>query len=88
MFPTLVTFTDITDPATVKKVDPDNLTAIFGPGVTLEAVTLEITHDRVTEGKVAQILPWLTDIGPNHLNGQRFGNVDPNVSLPGYPRNV
>ena len=82
--PMLVTFTDITDPKTVQKVDPLDFAASFGPGVALKAITLEITHDPMTEGKVASILPWLFKIWPDRLNGERFGNVDPNVSLSGY----
>ena len=34
-YPLLVTFTDINDPTTVQRVDPDNLAATFGPGVSL-----------------------------------------------------
>ena len=33
--PLLVTFADITDPTTVTRVDPANLAASFGPGVSL-----------------------------------------------------
>ena len=55
-YPLLVTFTDITDPKTVQKVDPDNLAATFGPGVELKRITLEITDEPVTEGKVESLL--------------------------------
>lgn len=34
-YPLLVTFTDITDPKAVKKVEPHNLAATFGKGVSL-----------------------------------------------------
>ncbi len=51
-YPLLVTFTDVTDPKTVQKVDPENLAAKFGPGVSLKRITLEITHEPVTEGKI------------------------------------
>ncbi|GJL62233.1 MAG: hypothetical protein NPIRA04_08870 [Nitrospirales bacterium] len=57
-YPLLVTFTDINDPKTVKEVDPDNLEAMFGPGVSLKRITLEITDEDVTEGKVEQVLGW------------------------------
>ena len=49
-YPLLVTFGDITDPATVTLVDPANLAASFGPGVRLKAVALEVTDEPVTEG--------------------------------------
>jgi hypothetical protein len=56
LIPMLVTFDDITDPTTVRQVDPTNLAATFGPGVSLAAVTLEITEEDVTQGR---ILTWL-----------------------------
>ncbi|MCA9499915.1 MAG: hypothetical protein KC588_12035, partial [Nitrospira sp.] len=55
-YPLLVTFTDLTDPKTVEKVDPENLAATFGPGVSLKRITLEITDEPVTEGKVESLL--------------------------------
>jgi len=55
-YPLLVTFSDITDPKTVKKVDPENLAATFGPGVSLKRITLEITDEPVTEGRVEGLL--------------------------------
>ena len=58
-YPLLVTFDDINVPKTVKKVDPDNLVASFGPGYSLKSITLEITDDPVTTGKMEQILGWL-----------------------------
>lgn len=60
-YPLLVTFTDITDPTTVKVVDPDNLAETFGPRVSLKRITLEITDEPMTEGKIEQVLGWLDD---------------------------
>lgn len=57
-FPTLVTFDDITDPKTVRRVDPEDLAASFGPGVSLKAVTLEVTKAPVTEGKVEGLVDF------------------------------
>lgn len=57
--PLLVTFTDIADPTTVTRVDPDDLAASFGPGYRLNSITLEITDERVTEGKLEKVLGWL-----------------------------
>ncbi len=59
-YPLMVTFDDIADPKTVRRVDPDDLAASFGPGTRLQSVTLEITDEPVTEGKVEQVLGWLT----------------------------
>ncbi|MGB3312951.1 MAG: hypothetical protein WBB85_00950 [Albidovulum sp.] len=58
-WPLMVTFDDIADPTTVRRVDPDDLAASFGPGVRLKAVTLEVTKAAVTEGRVEGLLGWL-----------------------------
>ena len=70
-YPLLVTFTDLTDPTTVKVVDPENLAATFGPGVSLKRLTLEITDEPVTEGKIEQVLGWWCDLRKKRarLNG-------------------
>jgi hypothetical protein len=44
--PMLVTFDDVTKPETVREVDPADLEAVFGPGVTLKAAMLEIRGKR------------------------------------------
>jgi hypothetical protein len=59
-YPMLVTFGDIKDPTSVKRVDPDDLSASFGAGVKLKAITVEITDDAVTTG-VGKRLGWLMD---------------------------
>ena len=59
MYPMLVTFADINDPASVKKVDPDDLAASFGAGYLLKSITLEITDEKVTEGVVEAVLGWM-----------------------------
>jgi len=51
-YPLLVTFTDINDPSSVQRVDPDDLAAHFGAGVKLKAITLEITNEPVTRGQI------------------------------------
>ena len=60
--PLLVTFADITDPASVARVDSDDLAAYFGPGYALSSITLAITDEKVTKGKVEAVLGWLGDI--------------------------
>ena len=71
----LVTFDDITKPETVRRVNPADLAAVFGEGVRLKAVTLEITEEAVTEGRVVPVLPWLITIGSYRFDGQRFGTI-------------
>lgn len=58
-FPILVTFDDITKPETVRQVDPLNLEASFGPGVSLKEVTVEVTDEPVTEGRMEGLIRWL-----------------------------
>jgi len=49
-YPMLVTFGDLDDPASVERVDPDDLAAIFGEGVALKRITVQLTDDPVTTG--------------------------------------
>ncbi|TPP10894.1 hypothetical protein [Rhizobium glycinendophyticum] len=60
-YPLLVTFDDMNDPTTVRRVDPSNLSDSFGPGYRLNAITLSITHESVTEGRVEKLLGWLKE---------------------------
>jgi hypothetical protein len=59
-YPMLVRFTDITNPATIEKVDPDNVAESFGKGVALKRITLERTDEAVTTGIVKR-LGWLAN---------------------------
>jgi hypothetical protein len=72
-YPMLVTFDDITKPETVREVDPRDLAAVFGEGVRLKAVTLEITRGAVTEGRVEAVLGWIGEYQRNQwrLNGEK-----------------
>lgn len=58
-YPLLVTFGDIKSPMTLVDVAPSDLAAIFGAGYSLTSITLSITDEPATEGRVAQVLPWL-----------------------------
>jgi len=73
--PMLVTFDDISDPKSVKLVDPLDLAASFGPGVSLKSVTIQITDEPVTQGRIERVLGWLSSAWPNRLDGQRFGTI-------------
>ncbi len=76
LYPLLVTFDDMANPKTVRRVDPSDLAASFGPGVALTSVTLEITDEAVTEGRVEEVLGWLKQIWPNHLDGERYETIE------------
>ncbi len=81
MYPTLVTFTDLANPKSVKLVDPANLTAAFGSGYRLKSITLEFTDEKVTEGRVEKLLGWLVDYYDKQLDGNKYHNAqNPRIS--------
>jgi hypothetical protein len=59
-YPMLVTFSDLDDPTSVERVDPDDLAASFGEGVTLKRITVQLTDDSVTTA-IEERLKWLVD---------------------------
>lgn len=56
--PVLVRFGNPNDPKSVALVDPIDLAASFGPGVTFKSATVEITDDPITTG-IGTRLSWL-----------------------------
>lgn len=75
-YPLLVAFTDINDPKSAKKLDPNDLDEFFGPGTSLVSITLSITRERVTNGKVDKVLPWLSEYYDKKLDGGRIEILD------------
>ena len=71
-YPLLVTFTDISDPKTIKVVDPGNLSSTFGLEFSLKQITVEITNEPVTEGKIAQVLGWWLALGTERKDPPPF----------------
>lgn len=92
LIPMLVTFDDTTKPETVRQVNAADLAAAFGEGVRLKAVTLEVTDEAVTEGRVEGVLSWWPQMlrdgmpslklpndsprGWNHLDPLQFWSLD------------
>lgn len=74
-YPLLVTFTHINAPKSAKEVKPDDLAATFGPGYSLISITLEITDEPVTEGKVEKVLGWLDKYYDKLLDGNRYSDA-------------
>jgi hypothetical protein len=56
--PTLVTFANLNDPATVREVPFDNPKSVLGPDVHLVRAWIDLTKDLVTE-RLASKLPWI-----------------------------
>ncbi|MCS3725869.1 hypothetical protein [Bradyrhizobium betae] len=68
--PMLVRFRDLDDPKSVEQIDPRNLAATFGSGVSLRDVAIEVTQDPLTAGIQAK-LPWLKAM-KTHLDGDQY----------------
>ena len=66
-YPLLVRFTDEKQPATVQKVDPANLAASFGPGVSLKRITVTYTSDRPDVHALDERLPWIPTTASLHI---------------------
>ena len=79
-YPMMVTFTDIDDPTSVQRVDPDDFAATFGNQFELAALNLEITDDERTVRRVLDILEWWPDLrsGPrNAMTSLRLPGQSP-----------
>lgn len=82
-YPKIVTFTDRNDPKSVTlvqewererktglyKLKTDRFAELFGEGVRLRDITLEITDEPVTWGHVDEWLSWLSEVKVGYLNG-------------------
>lgn len=67
-YPMLVTFRDLTDPASVQAVTPTGFASVFGPGYALRRITVQITDQPVTTGGERR-LPWWSKYLDRHLDG-------------------
>src|ERR1700730_14148032 len=74
--PDLVTFADINNPKTVIEVDPNNLQATLGPGVSWNEITLESTDEPITTGIRAK-LPWIPAYRHRMLDGDSWYHKHP-----------
>jgi hypothetical protein len=70
--PDLVTFADVNDPKSVILVDPNNLAATLGPGVSWRSMTLQTTDAPLTKG-IDEHLPWVKTYQKNiPISGMRI----------------
>ena len=83
--PRMVKFTDINDPKSVRFVYTkkeyangsrfeDNFGEVFGQGVRLQAINIEMTDDPV-RWSIQKRLPWLSGYYGKRLDGNRFGTI-------------
>ena len=79
--PTTVTFTNLADPTSVKRVDPTNLAATFGPGYRITRATIEVTDEPLTTG-IEKKLPWLKTLEQRNLTlgGKRYPRIGDGIS--------
>jgi hypothetical protein len=56
--PDLVTFGDVNNPKSVMLVEPNNLSATLGQGVSWRSMTLQVTDEPLTKG-IGEHLPWI-----------------------------
>ena len=57
-YPIFVTFGNTNDPQSIRRVNPDSLSAVFGSGVHLKRITVQLTRDPVTR-EMKEYLPWI-----------------------------
>ena len=67
-YPTFVTFDDIMDPMTIKKVDPANMSELFGDGYRLHSVTAQITTNEDMTVGIEKRLKWLDHLETYQTN--------------------
>ncbi|WP_376743288.1 hypothetical protein [Ensifer canadensis] len=60
LYPRLVTFADISDPATVREINPGDASASLGPGYSVHSITLTVTAEPVTTGNIDELFPCLS----------------------------
>jgi hypothetical protein len=73
-YPLLVTFRDINDPKSVREVKPDKLSDAFGAGYALKSITLEITDEDVSEGRIAAQPFWKQLLQQGTLSGLQIAD--------------
>jgi len=57
-YPRFITFRDLNDRTSLKQIDPLKLEDYFGPNIRLKKVTIELTDEPVTLGRMQKILNW------------------------------
>ncbi len=56
-YPTLITFKDLNDPASIVEVNPENPVAHIGEGYSINRITVQITDQDVTNTGILERLP-------------------------------
>ncbi|MES0826727.1 hypothetical protein [Ruegeria sp. SCP11] len=56
LWPRMVTYKDVKNPTSVELVDPANIAAAFDDGYSLSRVTIQVTEEPLTKGRVEAVL--------------------------------
>jgi hypothetical protein len=72
--PDLVTFARVSDPKSVIEVDPNDLQATLGQGITWNEITFEMTDEPITAGIIKAKLPWLSAVYSTMLDGEHYSD--------------
>jgi len=59
--PYLISFLDPNDPTSARIVQPDAFSTVFGPGVALRRIYIEMTDEPPSQGVLERRLPWVVD---------------------------
>jgi hypothetical protein len=78
--PDLVTFADINNPKTVIEIDPSDLQATLGAGVSWNKITFEITDEPVTKD-IERKLPWIPAHRKGMLDGEDYQRTGAGATL-------
>lgn len=62
-WPLMAAFDDLSRPETVHIITGTDLSPWFGPGVKVDGLTLQITGEPMTKGRIETLLPWLLPAG-------------------------
>ncbi|RLJ98020.1 hypothetical protein [Ruegeria conchae] len=76
LWPRLVTFEDIDDSASIQLVNPVDLTESFGPGYNIRRVTIQVTKEPISNGKIETVLAWWNEL-TTPIGGPRRPYADP-----------
>ena len=71
--PEIVLFDNLNDPTTIKRVDPKE-SRLLGDGINIEDVSVQVTDDDVSQGRLAATIPWL-NASNDYLDGSQFGRA-------------
>ncbi len=73
-YPQMVTFKNIHDPRSVLDVPPNDMAQVFGVGVKMKSIEIEITDEPVTWG-IDKLLKWIPQLN------QRKARLNGNASI-------